>query len=562
MPSFWESLTGGFKKAPQDRNALPVMGVKSRAEFDLMQFDAMGYNVAPAVGSVWDGNKFPGGMGPTQILAPDYWTLRERSNQYFTTNLYARGLIRRLVTNEINTGLWPEAMPDEATLGLEAGSLDDWSEDVEQRFQLWAKTPEACDYKKASTFNKIQETVRREALIGGDVLVMLQQDPKTKRPSVLVVKGESVQNPLDPSLMEVADKAGRRVVHGVELDSAGRHVAYYINQLDGKSKRIPSRGSKSGRRVAWLVYGTDRRAGDVRGMPMLGLVMQSLSDLDRYRDSALRAAVVNSALAMFITKEDDKPGTKPVTGGAVRKGTVAATNPDGSARNINIMENVPGTVYDELQTGEKPVAFQSNVDVKLGPFEEAVVAGMAWACEIPPEILRLSFSNNYSASQAAINEFKIYLNKMRTEFGEDFCTPIYNEWLTSEALLDKIDNSQRIIKAALDRANFEDFAAWSFAEWSGAIKPSTDILKQAKGYKELLSEGWITNARATRETTGQKFSRNMRQIGRENELKAKILKPILELEKEFGPDATKSALEALGENVIDLQDRLDDMGVN
>jgi capsid protein len=536
------------------------MGVNSRAEFDLMNFDAMGYNVAPAVGSIWDGGKFAGGMGPTEILAPDYWTLRARSNQYFTTNIYAQALINRLVTNEINTGLWPEAMPDESTLGLDAGSLDDWSEDVEQRFHLWAKTPEACDFKKTDTFNKMQDTIRREALIGGDMLVILQMDPKTKRPTVLTVRGENVRNPLDPSLMENAEKAGRRVVQGVELDSVGRHVAFYINQLDGVSKRIPARGSRSGRRVAWLVYGCDRRAGDVRGMPMLGLAMQSLSELDRYRDSALRAAVVNSMLAMFIKKEDDKPGTKPVTGGAVRKGTVAVSDSDGTPRNINVAQGLPGTVYDELQTGETPVAFQSNVDVKLGPFEEVIISGIAMAYQIPPEILRLSFSNNYSASQAAINEFKIYLNKTRTEFGEQLCGPIYNEWLVSEALLDKIGESQKIITAAFDRANFENFAAWSFAEWSGAIKPSTDILKQAKGYKELLSEGWITNARATRETTGQKFSRNMRQLKRENQLKADVLKPILELEKEFGPDSTQDALKAIGDNVIDMQDRIDELG--
>ena len=61
--------------------------------------------------SIFDGGKFLGGFGETQIQQLDYWTLRARSAQLFNENLYAKGLVRRLITNEINTGLTPEASP-------------------------------------------------------------------------------------------------------------------------------------------------------------------------------------------------------------------------------------------------------------------------------------------------------------------------------------------------------------------------------------------------------------------------------------------------------------------
>src|SRR5262245_32647493 len=62
----------------------------------------------------WDnGTKFPGGFGPTEVPIPDYWTLRQRSAALFETNLYARGIIGRLVGNEINVGLHLEATPVE-----------------------------------------------------------------------------------------------------------------------------------------------------------------------------------------------------------------------------------------------------------------------------------------------------------------------------------------------------------------------------------------------------------------------------------------------------------------
>lgn len=527
------------------------------------QLFAMGHNlsptIAPAVLSTWDGEKFSGGFGLTKLLAPDYWTLRARSEQLFETNLYARGLIRRLVTNEINTGLWPEAMPDEDTLGLAEGDLDDWSEDIENRFTLWGKTPTACDFKKIHTFNKLQAITRREALVGGDCLIVLQQDPITKRPSVMIIKGQDVRTP-----MEFSGGENRKIIHGVEVDNATRHIAFHVVQKDGKSKRIPAVSGRNGRRVAWLVYGTDHRVETVRGTPLLGLILQSLAELDKYRDSTQRAAVVNSMLAMFIKKGEDKPGSKSITAGAVRRSTSVINDLDDCEINTGprTLALNPGLVLEELQQGEEPVAFQPNVGVDLGKFEEIITSAIAWANEIPPEILRLAFSNNYSASQAAINEFKIYLNMSRTDFGEQFNAPIYQEWIISEALLGKIDRSDEILNAWRDKANFEIFTAWLLAEWSGAIKLSTDILKQAKGYALLLEMGWITNARATRETTGQKFSRNMRKIRREEELLA-LARPATVEPKQNNPNVTNAqAMRKLENTISALQDTLNEIEAN
>src|SRR5205085_1098932 len=101
--------------------------------------------LAPFRYSFDDGSKFAGGYGFTQLLLTDYWTLRARSSELFETNLYARGIVRRLVTNEINVGLHLEATPEEAILGKPEDSLADWSESTENRFQLWCDRPLLCD---------------------------------------------------------------------------------------------------------------------------------------------------------------------------------------------------------------------------------------------------------------------------------------------------------------------------------------------------------------------------------------------------------------------------------
>ena len=208
-----------------------------------------------------DGDKFPGGFGTTEYPIVDYWTLRARSAQLFHQNLYARGLIRRLVTNEINTGLTPECAPDEMILGVTEESLTDWTELCENRFLLWSKNARLCDYKNQETFGSLQRTARLESLICGDVLVVLRISKSTGLPQVQLINGSAVQTPL-------ASLKDKDIRHGVELDSKMRQVAYWVLQDDGTYKRIPAYGRTSKRRIAWLVYGTEKRLDDVRGQPL------------------------------------------------------------------------------------------------------------------------------------------------------------------------------------------------------------------------------------------------------------------------------------------------------
>ena len=482
------------------------------------------YN-APYEYSYFDGDKFFNGFGHTQLQITDYWTLRHRSAQLFNDNLYARGIVRRLVTNIINTGLTLESIPDESLLGREDDSLGNWAEDIENRFSVWSKSCRVVDYLGKDTFGALQRNCLEEALVTGDCLIIVRVNRVTKTPTVQLVSGNKVHTPLGAGGDQLPN--GFRIRHGVETDKDGRVVAYHVVDDAGEFIRVPAYGQRTGRRMAWLVFGTDKRLDDLRGQPLLSIVLQSLKEIDRYRDAAQRKAVVNSILAMFITKTEDKQGTLPITGGAVRRDTIT-TDSVGSdvgerVRRYDIAEQVPGLVIEELQTGEVPKAFGAEgTDINLGPFETAIIQGVAWALEIPPEILTLSFSSNYSASQAAINEFKLYQNRARTEFGDAFCQPIYSEWFISEVLNQKI-TADGFLEAWRSSTGYETVGAWLSSDWSGAIKLSTDIKKQAEGYILMEQQGWITNERAARELTGTKWRKNMKRLRRERELKDEIL---------------------------------------
>lgn len=494
--------------------------------------------------SHYDGDKWCGSFGDTKLYDLDYWTLRQRSAQLFYSNTYAKGLIRRLVTNIINVGLHLECEPEEGWLGLEEDSLADWSERTETQFMLWGDSP-SCDHRGRESFGRIQARVKRQAIVEGDVLVIIHT--RDGRPiEVETISGDLVQTPIEfPTLAK-----GHTLDWGVEWDAKGREIAYWVTQADETSKRIPARGRRSGRRIAKLVRGFDGLNSERRGEPLLGILLQSIRDLDRYRDAAIRKATINALITAFIKKTEDKPGTKPMTGGAVRREDVTVNDPDGTARTVQFKAQYPGLVMETLQQGEEPVVHSTaGTDSGYGDFESAVIHAMAWACEMPPEILELAFSSNYSASQAALQEFIIFLNKERAHFADELLKWVYEEWTLTESMAGRLDRGATILRAWREPAGNLDFRAWLKSEWYGAIKPSTDPHKMEKALAAMVHEGALTRDRMSRMLTGTKYSKNIKKLKREN-AQLKEVRDILAPEVEEGADAGPTEPEAVSMDEI------------
>lgn len=501
-------------------------------------------------GKTFDGDKFAGGFGDTNFLVWDYWKLRTRSVEMFATNLYARGIIRRLVTNEIGAGLSLEAIPNAAILGKTEESLQEWADDVENRFQIWSENPIICDFKQQNTFGKIQQIARQTALIAGDVLVVNRFNKITNLPQIQLIDGSAVQSPLD------VPRKGHTIQHGVETDRNGRQVAYWVLQKDGTIKRIPAFGEKSGRRLAWLYYGTDKLVDNVRGQPFLSLALQSIKEMDRFRDAEQRAAVINASLAMFVRKTEDKPSTLPLSNGAIRKDTIEKIDPDGTPRNFGITKQIAGMVIEELQVGEEPVSFDTRrPNVNFGIFEQQIIAVLAWGNEIPPEILTLSFNSNYSASKAALNEFKIYLDKTRKDFASQFLKPIYQSWLIQETLTGRI-SAAGLLEAWRNPLKYQEYGAWIEADFQGQIKPSLDLGKDVKTYGAAVDRGWMTNSRASKELFGTKFSSNVKRIKREK-AESKVLIDEIPDSKVSASMDNEEIIAGVQEVVLEALDQLD-----
>ena len=492
----------------------------------------------------WDGSKFFGSLGPvSEWTFVDYWRLRKRSMQLFRTNIYAKGVIRRLVWNEIHTGIIATPTPVGAVLFSGKNEIEreeeavEWGDKIATQFDLYSNTPAVFDWSKKENFGAFQERVRMESLISGDGIIISRIDKNTNLPRWQWVNGDHVRTPDTYNLLE-----GHYIKHGVEFDKWGKRVAFYVqSEVNGEFKyeRIPVRGERSGRLISWMVYGGEHFVDDVRGEPFLSDSIYMLKDLDRTRDAEVRASLVNAMIPLFL---EEAPGTISVArpsdlarAGAV-PGAVPASGvvggaplppaPDGimppnypavtpPTNQIDIMN--PGTVY-KAPNGGKITSFQTNrPNVNYATFEKAVISVLAWSHGLPPEVLMLEFGNNYSASRQANNEFEVYLSRFVRKFAGMVTQPIYNEWLTQMALTGQIDLPGFVCSWGTTDG-WRITSAWMQCTWTGINRPAVDRNKEAQASQTLLDNGLTTYDIEARRHSGLSFAQVMQTLKREREL--------------------------------------------
>lgn len=506
--------------------------------------EASSQYVSPGIG-LWDGEQFFRGLGGyiDEISGLDYWQLRKRSAALFYSNIHAQGIVERFVTNVIHTGLEVECTPETIVLGLlDRKMVKAWTELVENRYRLYCNAKQIVDIKGRRTEGELQKQIYREALVEGDCLVVNRMDLATELPQLQIVPGNRVQTPLE-KLMDPT------VVDGVHLDSNGKHLGYWVYQgtahvFSDKYVYVPAYGQNSGRRTAWMVYGPVKREDDVRGQPLLSVVMQGLKDLHDYRGYSVLKAKINALIVAQV--ENDQPTiNRPITPHAPRRETATMSSKD-TASPIDLHYAEPGIVLQNMAVGQKLNAYAvSGADVNYGPFATAIIAGMAWGLQCPPEILLLSFNSNYSASQAASEEWRMYLGSERERIANEHNQNLFEEWFISELLLGKFLAGQ-FLDARRDPSRYDEAQAWLATEWYGSVKPHIDGIKQVGKYNMMFAAGLMTHDRASRESSGMKHSKVVERLREENEALADMIVPFLELKQKYGEQAVNDTMSALG----------------
>lgn len=385
--------------------------------------------------------------------------LRDIARDLRRNNGWARKIVSVIANNTIGWGIIPSAVGvSPRSIGY---AMDAWS--------AWADST-GCDFDGRLSFYGLQRLVMETVVESGEALIVRRRvsdasdDPATVPLKLHVLEPDY----LDMTRNGILFEGGGPCIQGVEFDSRGRRVAYWLfDRHPGSTLNvIPYHDGLTSKRVpaedVIHVYRMDR-PGQVRGVSWLATTIQRLKDFDDYADALLMKRKIEACFAAFITDPD---GLATATGEEVAP---------------NLEELGPGQI--NYLKPEQTVTFAnpSSAGAEDG-FSASQLRQIAAAAEITFEDLSTDYSkvNFSSARLARLAHYQSVFNWRWHMLEPTILSGVWG-WFNEEALLHTL----------IDKP--------SKAVWTAPPMPMIEPDKEGHAYQTLIRSGLMHLDEAIRE---------------------------------------------------------------
>lgn len=440
----------------------------------------------------YTGEKTPGELGAAIDYLPDYTRLRIYSWQSYLESEITQTVINKYITWVVGNGLKLQAEPNAYVLQQENVTLSkEFRKSVDERFKVWSKSIHA-DHSKMLSLNVIGNEAVKHAKIGGDCLVVFRVTENNLVTSQLI-DGEHVMTPFYGNKeIKEAKARGNKIVHGIEISPTGEHVNYFVLGSDNKIYTVPRIGSNSQRVMAVMVYGSRYRIDEVRGMPLISAVLESLRKLDRYKEATVGSAEERQKIAFSVEHGDKSTGENMMMAKLVQAKSVgmpeAPETKSEDAREVAATKiaTTTGKQVFNMPVDSQLKLLESKNELYFKEFYDTNFNAICSALQIPPEVARSMYNSNYSASRAAIKDWEHSLNVIRNNFSDQYYQSYYNLWLDMQVLTGKISAPGYIM--AIRSENIMVIEAYRNARWIGANVPHIDPVKEVIAERKKLGD--------------------------------------------------------------------------
>lgn len=472
----------------------------------------------------FDGEKNLGEVGPIKNYVLDHQALSMRSWQSYLESELTPTVVDRFITWSIGSGLKLQSSPMMAVLNASGINFDSetFNKNVESRWRIFSES-KMGDYSETTTLNDLQKVIKKNTLLGGDMLVILRYVDDCVK--VQLIDGYNVFS------TKTMTEKGNRVINGIELDDRNRHVAYYVRVLvpgtyTTKEERIPAYGENSGLRTAFIVYGRKHRIDNHRGIPKMTVNLETLKKLERYKEATVGSAEERQKIVYQIVHQAYSTGENPLINAMAKAynftGDVDGDLPvdiDGN----NLANTVAATTNKQtynMTPGAELKSLDSKNELYFKDFYETNINLVCASLGIPPNIAMSMYNNSFSASRAALKDWEHTLYVDREEFYPQALSPIYKFWFHTEVLKGRI-SAPGYLEAFLNKDSIL-LEAYYFSKFCGVNVPHIDPLKEVNAERAKLGETGAaipltTVEAATRALNGGDSHENMNQYAKELE---------------------------------------------
>lgn len=435
--------------------------------------------------------------------------LRARASSLVKNSPIGAGAVNVETSNVIGAGLKLFPRIKHKELGMTAEQAREWSRKTKAEFEIWASNALACDYLRRNNFYELQRIAFRSYLTDGDNFCLFKRrKPTADNPYSLrlqLIEAGRVSNPMTGNTLTVGTVemkvvgSENRIINGIEVNKNGALEAVWISnrypfefstlESELKWQRVRFFGRLTGCRNVLHIC-ADSRPDQFRGEPFLAPVIESLKQISRYSDAELTSAIIKSYFSIFFVQPASDHDLNEITGEEID----VADYKLGPATMSALPRGVDVKAIDSSNA-------QSTFDV----FTSAFLKQIGSALSIPYEVLIGHFSSSYSASRAALLQAANEFRQRKAFFINDFCRPIYENFLIEAIALGRID-----APGFFDSPTIRN--AWLNAEWYNEQTRFLDPVKEANGIKAQLELGLTSREKAAAELQGVDFWENVEQI--------------------------------------------------
>ena len=406
-------------------------------------------------------------------------SLRNRSRALVRDAAYAKRAKVIVQNNVVGPGIGMQAqvMSSRGALRKEVNDA------IEEAWQDWScaeychtgGTLHFCDFERAcmgQVFDAGEVFIRKHYRPFGDSTIPLALE---------LIEAERVVDEFTSSMTPIGAAPNAIVKMGVEVDSFGRPLAYWIRtRHPGESRFSAGEIDKIERVPADQIIHLRlvERWPQTRGEPWLHAVARKLNDMDGYSEAEILAARGAASYVFTIeTAEADSP-----LGGQSPTGTDSTAGGDMSKE----VAVEPGMGM-RLAPGEKWETHAPNrPNPALDPFMRYMLREVAAGTGPSYESLSRDYSqSNYSSSRLALLDDRDLWRMLQQWFLRSFRMPLHKEWMQAAVLsgaianigLEDFANNRKKYEAVLFKPR-----GWSW------IKPNEEV----DAYIAAIEAGFMT----------------------------------------------------------------------